>query len=918
MAQGDGWVQNLGVRVLVGEMIRQGEWPLWNPYIFAGTPLLASIYPGALYPPNWLFALFSPGVAMNLAVLTTYHLALIGTYLYARRIGCNRLGALIAGTAFTFGGYLLAHMGHTSRIAAAVWLPWILLAIETTYQHARWRWVWLGALFIALQLFAGEPQMTLYTGLLSAAYCLFTLLARLRQERWRFAVMIGVMAVSGALLSAVQLFPERELLAQGERATINYDFFSAFSFPPRQMLTLIFPYFFGGAAKAPYSYSWWGQGSPGETCGYIGLLTLLLGLVALCARTRLAGFWAGCAVGALLLAFGSYLPFGINHLLHHLPVFNLFRASARHLFEFTFCLSILAGLGTTYISSQKPELVRRAALRASGLMTAALLLTTVAYRFFTHRLAAVTPPTTAGSLLRAEALVPLACFALGLMALWFYFRRQGILAGATLFAVLLIDLVSFGHFFHWRTVTFSINDRLADPPSVQYIKARERDLNSFRILSHSIEPFGWQYEALNYPNVSVTRGLQSVNGYDALRLLSMTTLAGEMAADGLVTEASALGLEHRGFDLLNVKYLLRERPALFDQEHSVGFDGVRFHQRPLDLELKPGMHIEMMPDGSAATELVIISNMANSALIADNTPMVRFRLHTKGGGMIERELLAGRDTAEWAYDRADVRAVIKHRRAPVITSEAAEGFQSHRYLAHLRFERAEVERIETEYLRPDAMLILNRAALYDATTDASTPLDLFGLSPERWRRLESFGPISLYENLKLMPRAWLANKTVTLPRNDVLHTIKTGRLPNGALFDPASTVLLEGEVFSERLLSQDSAAPDAEANVLLYKPHRIEVSTHNTHPSWLVLSEITYPGWEAFVDGRSVPVERVNYTLRGIELPSGKHKIEFLFRPHSFRTGAAWSACGIVLLLLSSIIHAGWRGHISPRRREPS
>ena len=93
---GDGLSQNLGVRVLIGQMLRSGQLPLWNPYILAGAPLLASVYPGALYPPNWVFALFSPATAMNIVVVTTYHLALIGAYLYGRRIGLTRIAATVA------------------------------------------------------------------------------------------------------------------------------------------------------------------------------------------------------------------------------------------------------------------------------------------------------------------------------------------------------------------------------------------------------------------------------------------------------------------------------------------------------------------------------------------------------------------------------------------------------------------------------------------------------------------------------------------------------------------------------------------------------------------------------------------------------------------------------------------------------
>src|SRR5262249_58193615 len=103
-----GLTQNLGVRILIGQMLRDGHLPLWNPYIFAGTPLLASAYPGALYPPNWLFALLLPTAAMHVVVITTYHLAIIGTYLSGRRLGLTRLAALVAELALTFGAVMLS------------------------------------------------------------------------------------------------------------------------------------------------------------------------------------------------------------------------------------------------------------------------------------------------------------------------------------------------------------------------------------------------------------------------------------------------------------------------------------------------------------------------------------------------------------------------------------------------------------------------------------------------------------------------------------------------------------------------------------------------------------------------------------------------------------------------------------------
>src|SRR5215470_1131667 len=210
LAPGDGWSQILGIRILIGEMIRNGQLPLWNPYIFCGMPLMAAIQPGALYPPTWLFAIFSPITAMNWMVITTYHVALIGAYLYARRIGCNRVGSMIAGIAFAFGGYMTSHLGHTDRIAAAAWLPWVVLAVEELYLEARWRWVALGSLFIALQFLAGEPQMSCYTAIVAGAYGLFSLKLRdERERRGRFLFSSVAMSVCGVLLSAILLLPGR-------------------------------------------------------------------------------------------------------------------------------------------------------------------------------------------------------------------------------------------------------------------------------------------------------------------------------------------------------------------------------------------------------------------------------------------------------------------------------------------------------------------------------------------------------------------------------------------------------------------------------------------------------------------------------------------------------------------------------------
>ncbi len=907
LAPGDGWSQIFGIRVLIGQMLRQGWLPLWNPYIFAGMPLLASIQPGALYPPTWFFAVFSPQAAMNLMVITTYHLALLGAYLYARRIGQTRLGALVAALAFAFGGYLVAHLGHTNRIAAAAWLPWVLLAIEELYRQARWRWIALGAAFIALQLFAGEPQMTCYTIIAAGAYTLFTLTLREAQEtRGRFILSLAAMCGCGGLLSAIQLLPEREMLHFSERAAITYEYFSQFSLPPRQILGFFFPYYFGGAALDPYKVPYWGRWNPTETAGYAGMLTWLFALVTICLRRKsaLQWFWLAWAIAAVGLAMGDNLPFGLNHILHGIPVYNLFRAPGRHLLEFNLALGLLAGFGVTVLT----QLEARARWRLAGLSAALLggivAVAVVIYCFFDKRLVMELPlPPEAGSFSNPDIYYPVIFFALGVLALLAYARKQNALLSVAIVALVLLDAMSYGFSYEWRLPSFNMRERLADAPSVKFIKEREKDLNAFRILSQSPQPFKDGYEMLDFPNVSIVRGLQSVNGYDPLRLTRTTDIAGQMTLEGWVEDITAFNPEHRGYDLLNVKYLLCEQAS----KDTVTYEGIRFNGEPSTLQLKPGVRTTFNKRATV-TELALISAMGSSPQLTTGTPVVGIKLFTTDGRVIERELQAGRDTAEWAYDRADVKAVIKHTRATVAESWPEDGYEGHRYLARVKFDRAEIERIELTYLAGEADITISRAAVFDGETKNSYALDVLNIPAERWQPLQTFGTVTVFENKQFLPRAWFARQLRMSTTAEVLKAIKTGKLNDGSAFDPRQVALFEKELYGKETIDLPPPGDPAGAEVKLarYEPQRLELQTRNAQAGFLVLSEIYYRGWDAFIDGRRVPVERVNYALRGLSVPAGEHRVEFVFRSPSFNQGARLAGLGVLLLLLGAI--GGRRG----------
>ena len=102
-------------------------------------------------------------------------------------------------------------------------------------------------------------------------------------------------------------------------------------------------------------------------------------------------------------------------------------------------------------------------------------------------------------------------------------------------------------------------------------------------------------------------------------------------------------------------------------------------------------------------------------------------------------------------------------------------------------------------------------------------------------------------------------------------------------------------------------AKDSTASITLdsYKPNHLKYTSNNANEGLAVFSEIYYgKGWNAFIDGKKVDHIRVDYVLRGLQIPAGKHSIEFKFEPEVIKTGSTItliSAAGMLLLLLGGI-----------------
>ncbi|MBA9072137.1 hypothetical protein GGR22_000263 [Flavobacterium gossypii] len=94
---------------------------------------------------------------------------------------------------------------------------------------------------------------------------------------------------------------------------------------------------------------------------------------------------------------------------------------------------------------------------------------------------------------------------------------------------------------------------------------------------------------------------------------------------------------------------------------------------------------------------------------------------------------------------------------------------------------------------------------------------------------------------------------------------------------------------------------DSTATIVLnsYKPNHLKYTSNNANKGLAVFSEIYYPkGWKVTIDGKETEHFRVDYTLRGLEVPAGKHTIEFKFEPQVVKTGSTITLISSILMLL--------------------
>src|SRR5262245_33397682 len=228
-------------------------------------------------------------------------------------------------------------------------------------------------------------------------------------------------------------------------------------------------------------------------------------------------------------------------------------------------------------------------------------------------------------------------------------------------------------------------------------------------------------------------------------------------------------------------------------------DGVRFASAaPARFNLAADSSATLAGAPAAVDTLSLVTVTANSTLLPQGAAVANLVIHTANGRRIERQIRAGVDTAEWAYERPDVKRIVRHSLPRVYSRHPGDSFSGLLYWTKFDLGgKMAVDRIGLKCVAEGVTLGVLKATLYDSSGEetflltprppAQTLMSTRRL-PAYLRKVYDQDDMQIYENPRALPRVWM------VPRVEVVSAEESLRRVRGESqqpFNPRETVLLE-------------------------------------------------------------------------------------------------------------------------------
>lgn len=813
-----------------------GHFPLWNFLNAFGMPLLGDLQSAPFHPARLLFLLPFWKV-IDIWLLTRVFLSGMLTYFFMRGRGAGWHGATVGGLAWMLTGsitdYINMHYLDIDLLLPAAALAFSTMALRRSIAPVIWT-----ALVVSLAFLGGNPTSVLYLLIFSALYYFYNVYLLREDVLGGWFRFFAAAALSGLAVTCL-LLPFIEFLAN------SWDYHPAgvgtLPISPRHLLTLFGPEVYGAESE---------NGIPLlQRIPYFGVAPISLAMISLLCLRRMgssAAFFAaviaifgGMVIGTMPFSFINYLPLLIRT--------SNFRYAVP---EIAFCVAALAGFGWDHLTRWRETLWRILFLPVLISLIAAWLITM-------KRMGTPVLPV------KGEGLLLLVVIA-WVVALMFLFHRRRLLN---------ISLASFFLLAVWTTEAgFHIHHTPLLAPDSPNTYASLPDGVDYRTI---LEGRVYASPGILNPNLNILHGAMDIRYLGALyveRYARFMRILDGGAPEELLLKF--ISCNYFDIPIENIESPLIDLMGITTVLTHIGIPKNRMVER-----IFSAGHIVAPSDSYVSVREMIIRGDRRITLFAH--PPSRIVADMPIGFVF---FGIGIDSSRWNKTGDGVTFSIYRQEGDRIISVFAR---------HLDPANVPDERLWLDFAIPNAggKLIFETTPTLNNSNDWAGWSDI-RTSDENLSRFELIRdvPFKVYDNGRSLLGAFAVGNIVVVDGEDQAVSY----LKNG--FDFNKTAVVEGadaHALRPGLGPQD----DFEIGLDRFLGDRVRLIARLTSPGVVVLTDSYYPGWRAFVDGVETKIFPADLAFRAVKAPAGRHTIEFIYRPMSFRMGL-WSAIPTVLMLL--------------------
>ena len=846
---GDG-LGYLNVEYYASESVKNGCFPLWNPYMSAGRPFVNDITNYLFSPIRIMFSWLS--VKWFFYAFYAFHLAMgaVAFSLYLKEIKCNKWIAELMSFLYYFsiclGGYRKSHL---LLIACTVYLPVVLYLIEKYYNEKNAKYLYISSLFLAFQFFTGFPQYALYTDIIAGIY-LIVLECRSKFPLLQW-IRDGIMWVTLYLgFALIQLIPFGELwlnYAQYGSTETTLEQFKTYSISVVKLLLMYCPTLFSAHPNSALMELGYSEIQAEMFMGTVAFSIILLSIWSFRKdyRIKLSLLFM---TGIFLFAMNGTVD-ALAKIFYHIPIIGSFRGSSRILFAFTFFGLVVVARGMELIISERKytDLLKVFFVEIVVLVLIAMICVVVVSLIGTDH---------AGSYTEIISRYSKTLIVLGLASCGTYLINRIGWNQSTCLIILVWGLILWDVYPYWKESSscsilgFGVNNE------VEKFLVDNGDEGKVILDSPYIDG---NYQSALSTSFSLSLGLQAINSYTAINdprlsllMTSESTLEPSFNFSGLYTGFpeidKVLSKDNDLLSMLGVKYIIDQERNVPDEEYLYGdveevietqisedvivipaSDDVYVVSKPITLETGENYQITFeCKDIDVDADVVYIDFYSPDDY--DNAAQQVGVDLSKEETTYEYVLNAGKVPAD--SDDVSVRIVIMNSDSPIT-------------LTNFNVSRVKCEKIENPY-----ELVLDT------------------------------GDVKIYQNNNARDILYIPDSVISIADTSDIYG-------HNEDFDFKNISYIES----------DESYTTGSARITNIYPwiNGVTATVGSDSKTFVNFSQASYPGWKAYVDGVETTVYEVNGYIQGIEVDSGEHEIKFVYVPVSFYVGCVGSLITLVI-----------------------